>query len=132
MATSSRTRRHHSFPCAATHRNPSVDSYHSRVRLMSLVWSMGTSAWNRTLTSDFNGCTHRGAQAITLLNGPRFCARPRRALAAARIHRAKPGRLPAIGLARIWRDHGKRPQAHDLLAVIFGWLTEGFDPLETG
>jgi hypothetical protein len=34
-------------------------------------------------------------------------------------------------LARIWRDHGKRPHAHDLLARILGRFTEGFDTLET-
>jgi predicted ATPase len=33
----------------------------------------------------------------------------------------------ATSLARLWADQGKRPQAHDLLAPIHGWLTEGFD-----
>jgi tetratricopeptide (TPR) repeat protein len=30
-------------------------------------------------------------------------------------------------LARLWRDQGKRTEAHDLLAPIYGWFTEGFD-----
>ena len=30
-------------------------------------------------------------------------------------------------LARFWRDEGKRTQARDLLAPIYGWFTEGFD-----
>ena len=30
-------------------------------------------------------------------------------------------------LARLWRDRGKRTQARDLLAPIYGWFTEGFD-----
>ena len=30
-------------------------------------------------------------------------------------------------LARLWRDHGKRTQARDLLAPAYNWFTEGFD-----
>lgn len=33
--------------------------------------------------------------------------------------------LPA--LARLWADQGKRPQAHDLLAPVYGWFIEGLD-----
>src|SRR5262249_28732655 len=33
----------------------------------------------------------------------------------------------ATGLARLWVDQGKRPEARDLLAPIYGWFTEGFD-----
>jgi predicted ATPase len=33
----------------------------------------------------------------------------------------------ATSLARLWRDQGKRTQARDLLALIYGWFTEGFD-----
>jgi hypothetical protein len=33
----------------------------------------------------------------------------------------------ATSLARLWRDHGKRQQARDLLAPVYGWFTEGFD-----
>jgi predicted ATPase len=33
----------------------------------------------------------------------------------------------AIGLARLWRDQGKRGEACALLAPIYGWFTEGFD-----
>jgi len=33
----------------------------------------------------------------------------------------------ALDLARLWRDQGKRTEAHDLLAPIYGWFTEGFD-----
>jgi predicted ATPase/class 3 adenylate cyclase len=36
----------------------------------------------------------------------------------------------ATCLARLWRDQGKRQQAHDLLAPIYGWFTEGFDTLD--
>jgi predicted ATPase len=33
----------------------------------------------------------------------------------------------ATSLARLWRDQGKRAEASDLLAPIYGWFTEGFD-----
>jgi predicted ATPase len=33
----------------------------------------------------------------------------------------------ALDLARLWRDQGKRAEARDLLAPIYGWFTEGFD-----
>jgi predicted ATPase len=33
-------------------------------------------------------------------------------------------------VARLWRDQGKRDEARDLLALIYGWFTEGFDTLD--
>jgi class 3 adenylate cyclase/tetratricopeptide (TPR) repeat protein len=33
----------------------------------------------------------------------------------------------ATSLARLWQQQGKRTQAHDLLAPVYGWFTEGFD-----
>jgi predicted ATPase len=36
----------------------------------------------------------------------------------------------AMSIARLWRDQGKRQQAHDLLAPVYGWFTEGFDTLD--
>jgi predicted ATPase len=33
----------------------------------------------------------------------------------------------ATSLARLWRDHGRRQDARDLLAPIYGWFNEGFD-----
>jgi len=33
----------------------------------------------------------------------------------------------ATSLARLWRDHGKRTEARDLLAPIYSWFTEGLD-----
>jgi predicted ATPase len=54
-----------------------------------------------------------------------------RALAVARDQQAKSWELrAAISMARLWRDQGKRPQARDLLAPIYGWFTEGFDTLD--
>jgi predicted ATPase len=33
----------------------------------------------------------------------------------------------AVSLARLWRDQGRRAEAHDLLAPIYGCFTEGFE-----
>jgi predicted ATPase len=33
-------------------------------------------------------------------------------------------------LARPWRDQGKRNEARELLAPIYGWFTQGFDTLD--
>ena len=54
-----------------------------------------------------------------------------RALAIARARRAKSWELrAAMSMARLWRDQGKRDEAHDLLAPVYGWFTEGFDMLD--
>jgi predicted ATPase len=33
-------------------------------------------------------------------------------------------------MARLWRVHGKRDQAANLLASVYRWFTEGFDTLD--
>jgi class 3 adenylate cyclase/predicted ATPase len=51
-----------------------------------------------------------------------------RALAVARRQQAKSWELrAATSMARLWRDQGKRNEARDLLAPVYGWFTEGFD-----
>jgi predicted ATPase len=51
-----------------------------------------------------------------------------RALAVARNQQAKSWELrAAMSMARLWRDQGKRDAAHELLAPVYGWFTEGFD-----
>jgi predicted ATPase len=54
-----------------------------------------------------------------------------RALEVARQQQAKSWELrAAMSMARLWRDQGKRDEARDLLAPIYGWFTEGFDTLD--
>ena len=33
----------------------------------------------------------------------------------------------AMSLARLWQQQGKRAEAYERLAPIYGWFTEGFD-----
>ncbi len=50
------------------------------------------------------------------------------ALAVARRQQAKSFELrAALSLSRLWQQQGKRQEAHDLLAPIYHWFTEGFD-----
>jgi class 3 adenylate cyclase/predicted ATPase len=50
------------------------------------------------------------------------------ALAIARHQQAKSFELrTATSLARLWQQQGKRQEAHDLLAPVYNWFTEGFD-----
>ena len=51
-----------------------------------------------------------------------------RALDVARRQEAKSLELrAAMSLSRLWQQQGKRQEAHDLLAPVYGWFTEGFD-----
>ena len=51
-----------------------------------------------------------------------------RAIDTARSQQAKSLELrAATSLARLWADQGKRAEAYDLLAPVYGWFTEGFD-----
>jgi predicted ATPase len=78
---------------------------------------------------------HRTAGELTLMlpmpDAAKAEAHFERALAIAREQQAKSWELrAAMSMARLWRDQGKRQQAHDLLAPVYGWFTEGFDTLD--
>lgn len=52
----------------------------------------------------------------------------RQAVDVARQQQAKSLELrAAISLSRLWRQQGNRTKAHELLAPIYSWFTEGFD-----
>jgi predicted ATPase len=51
-----------------------------------------------------------------------------RAFSVARQQQAKSWELrAAMSMARLWRDQGKREEARELLAPVYGWFTEGFE-----
>jgi len=53
------------------------------------------------------------------------------ALAIARQQQAKSLELrAATSLARLWQQQGKRAAARQLLALVYGWFTEGFDTVD--
>src|SRR5262249_26198374 len=50
------------------------------------------------------------------------------ALDVARRQEAKSLELrAAMSLSRLWQQQGKRVEARELLAPVYGWFTEGFD-----
>ena len=52
----------------------------------------------------------------------------RQALDVARCQQAKALELRAgMSLSRLWQQQGKHAAAHELLASIYDWFTEGFD-----
>jgi len=51
-----------------------------------------------------------------------------KAIDVARHQQAKSWELrAATSLARLWQGQGKQTEAHDLLAPVYDWFTEGFD-----
>jgi predicted ATPase len=51
-----------------------------------------------------------------------------KAIAIAQKQQAKSLELRAtVSLARLWQQQGKKVEARQMLAEIYGWFTEGFD-----
>jgi predicted ATPase len=61
-------------------------------------------------------------------DAPQAEANFQQALAVTRRQQAKSWELrAAMSLCRLWQQQGKRAEAYELLAPIYGWFTEGFD-----
>ena len=78
---------------------------------------------------------HRTAGEIVLMLSKPDAAKAQayfeRALEIARRQRTCSWELrAATSLARLWRDQGRRAEARDLLAPVYGWFTEGFATLD--
>ncbi len=93
------------------------------------------NAVNATKERWFEAEVKRVAGEIELLKPRRDAAKAQayfeRALEIARAQHARSWELrTTTSLARLWREQGKRQRAHDLLAPVYGWFTEGFDTLD--
>jgi class 3 adenylate cyclase/predicted ATPase len=78
---------------------------------------------------------HRTAGEIAMIASAPHAAKAQahfeRALEIARAQQARSWELrAATSLARLRRDQGRRAEAHDLLAPVYDWFTEGFDTLD--
>lgn len=78
---------------------------------------------------------HRITGEIALLSPERDAAEAQthfeRAIEIARAQQARFWELrAATSLARLWRDQGRRVEAHNLLAPVYCWFTEGFATLD--
>jgi predicted ATPase len=59
---------------------------------------------------------------------PQAIACLHQAFAVARRQQAKALELrAALSLSRLWQRQGKRKEARQVLAEVYGWFTEGFD-----
>ena len=90
------------------------------------------TAMETTKETWYEAEVNRIAGEIALVSTERDAAQAEayfnRALAVARKQQAKSWELrAAMGMARIWRNQGKRNEAHNLLAPVYDWFTEGFD-----
>ena len=81
-----------------------------------------------------HACTaelHRFDGELRLANSGVHAEAERCFLTAIELARQQKARLwelrAAMSLSRLWETQGKRKEAHDLLAPIYGWFTEGFD-----
>ena len=70
----------------------------------------------------------RGEALLHSGDGAAAAASLQTAIQVARAQDAKSWELrAATGLARLWAEQGKRENAHDLLAPIYDWFTQGLD-----
>jgi tetratricopeptide (TPR) repeat protein len=101
-------------------------------------WRCVSEAMRLVETTNERWCeadVHRLAGEIALKSPERDTVKAEayfeHALAVARSQQAKSWELrAAMSMARLWRDQGKRDEARDLLAPVYGWFTEGFDTLD--
>jgi predicted ATPase len=102
------------------------------------AWRRIHEATTAIVTTKESWCeaeVHRTAGEIALMLSEPDAAKAEayfeRALTIARAQKAKSWELRvAMSMARMWRDQGRRNEARDLLASVYGWFTEGFDTLD--
>jgi class 3 adenylate cyclase/predicted ATPase len=117
---------------------PHLARAHAELGQFEAAWRCVGEAMTAAETTKQTWCEaeiHRTAGEIALMSPEPDAAKAHahfeRAIAIARTQKAKSWELrPATSLARLWRDQGKRQQARDLLAPVYGWFTEGFDTLD--
>jgi predicted ATPase len=117
---------------------PHLARAHAELGQFEAAWRCIGEATTAAETAKETWCEaeiHRTAGEIALMSPEPDAAKAQahfeRAIAIARAQKAKSWELrAATSLARLWRDHGKRQQAGDLLAPVYGWFTEGFDTLD--
>jgi predicted ATPase len=122
-----------------------LPSYQSHLAIAYSELGQFAEAWRRvgeamtvvetTKERYYEADIHRIAGEIALMSSESDATKAEayfeHALAIARAQQAKSWELrAAMSMARLWRDQGKRQQAHDLLAPVYDWFTEGFDTLD--
>ncbi len=110
---------------------------HADLRQFDDSWRCMGEAISAVETANkwFEAEVHRVAGEIAIKSPGPDAARAQayfeRALAVARAQQTRSWELrAAMSMARLWRDRGKRDEARDLLAQIYGGFTEGFNTLD--
>ena len=117
---------------------PRLARAHAELGQFEEAWRCIGEAMTAVETTKEKWCeaeVHRVAGEIALKSPEPDAAKAEayfeRALSVARAQEAKSWELrAATSMTQLWRDQGKRDEAHDLLAPIYGWFTEGFDMLD--
>jgi tetratricopeptide (TPR) repeat protein len=130
-----------------------IEGYRSVGSKLFLSWPLGVLAWAHGKIGQIEQAFGRLAEAFEIVehNGERFCEaelfrlkgelllkRPaldgepegcfRQAIAIARRQKARTWELRATtSLARLLQKQGKKEEARQILAEIYGWFTEGFE-----
>ena len=117
---------------------PHLARAHAELGQFEEAWRCIVEAMTEAETTKQTWCeaeVHRVAGEIALKSpvpdATKAQAYFERALAVAGQQQAKSWELrAATSMARLWRDQGKRDEAHDLLAPIYDRFTEGFNTLD--
>jgi predicted ATPase len=107
---------------------PHLARAHAELGQFEAAWRRIGEAMTAAETTKETWCEaeiYRTAGEIALMSPEPDAAKAQahfeRAIAIARVQKAKSWELrAATSLARLWRDHGKRQQARDLLAPVYG------------
>src|SRR5262245_36268980 len=114
---------------------PYLARAHAELGQFEQAWNTIGEGLTDVETTEYRWCEsdiHRTAGEIALMapvaDETKAEAYFEQALAVASEQQAKSWELrAAMSMARLWRDQGKRREARDLLAPMYGWFTEGFD-----
>jgi predicted ATPase len=100
------------------------EGLHLLAEALALVENTGGRQWEAQLHRLHGELLRR--QAVPEAQAAEACFQ--QALTVARRQQARSWELrAAMSLARLWQEQGKRAEARELLAPIYGWFTEGFD-----
>ena len=98
------------------------------LRISARRWQPWTTTGERFYEAELYRLQGELVMALAADKQPEAEACFQQALTVARQQEAKWLELrAAMSLARLWQQQGKRTDAYDLLAPIYGWFTEGFD-----
>jgi class 3 adenylate cyclase/predicted ATPase len=116
--------------------NPQWLGYLAEAHLRANQLDNALSALDRAAEASATGARHyqaelhrlRGEVLTKTAGNAEAAVWFQRAIETARSQEAKSLELRAVtSLARLWAEQGRRSQAHDLLAPVYDWFTEGFD-----